>query len=469
MGNRWCRIPAGSSVVFLALAAGAILAVWLTVPVRAPVDLRIPGADRPAGLATSSESSDVFARGVLTTGTGKPFGSEGAWPQFRGPQGDGISRETFALSFQWPEKGPPVVWAVEVGEGYAGPIISQGRVYLMDYDREKQRDALRCLSLGDGAEIWRFSYPVAVKRNHGITRTVPTLAGGRVVAMGPKCHVVVVDAKTGAFQWGLDLAKDFGTTVPAWYTGQCPLVDGDTVILAPGGPEILMMGVELGGGKVRWRTPNPRGWKMTHASVVPMSLGDGKWYLYPASGGLAAVDARDGSLAWETTDWKINIATVPSPVVLGEGRVFLTGGYNAGSLLVQFGRRGGRLEATNVWRIKAEVFGATQHAPIWHGGHLYGIRADGRLVCLGADGKVVWASGPEATFGLGPLMMAGDRVLALGDTGRLVAVDASPEGYRERGVAQVMEAHEAWAPLAMAGGRLLVRDLTRMVCLNLAP
>ena len=208
---------------------------------------------------------------------------------------------------------------------------------------------------------------------------------------------------------------------------------------------------------------------MTHASVVPMTFGGGKWYLYPASGGLAVVDARDGSLAWETSEWKINIATVPSPVVLGDGRVFLTGGYNAGSLLLGFEVKEGRLGATNLWRIKADVFGATQHAPIWHGGHLYGIRADGRLVCLGLDGKIVWASGSEASFGLGPLLLVGGQILALGETGRLVAVDASPDGYRERAAAKVMEAHEAWAPLALAGGRLLVRDLTRMVCLNLAP
>lgn len=229
------------------------------------------------------------------------------------------------------------------------------------------------------------------------------------------------------------------------------------------------MGVELGSGKVRWRTPNPRGWKMTHASVVPLSLSGGKWYLYPASGGVVAVDARDGALAWDTTEWKINIATVPSPVILGDGRVFLTGGYNAGSILLRFEVKEGRLEASTVWRIKADVFGATQHAPIWHGNHLYGIRADGQLVCLGADGKVVWASGPEASFGLGPLMLAGGRILALSEKGRLAAVEANPAGYREWASAQVMDAHEAWAPLAMAGGRLLVRDLTRMVCLNLEP
>ncbi|MBL9126421.1 MAG: PQQ-like beta-propeller repeat protein [Verrucomicrobiales bacterium] len=453
------------------VAAGLVLLLvwvgWLLAPVRTPVDLRVPGRDRPAGESAAGEVQDAFAKATVVAGPGKPAAIPGAWPRFRGAGFDGVQRDAKSLTRAWGSAGPKTLWSVEVGEGFAGPAVDGGRVYLMDYDRERQRDALRCLSLEDGAEIWRFSYPMAVKRNHGLTRTVPCVANGRVVAMGPKCHVVAVDARTGAFAWGLDLARDFGTTVPPWYAGQCPWVDGDVVVLAPGGAEALLMGVDIRTGKVSWKTPNPRGWKMTHASVVPMDWDGGRWYLYPASGGIAAVDAKDGSLAWDSTVWKINIATVPTPVVLGEGRVFLTGGYGAGSMLLQFRRVDGKLDATPVWRVKPDVFGATQHTPVWDGRHLYGIRADGRLVCLGLDGKVVWAGDAGATFGLGPLMMADGLILALSEGGRLDAVEASPDGYRRLASASILEAHEAWAPLALAGERLLARDLTRMVCLDL--
>jgi outer membrane protein assembly factor BamB len=307
---------------------------------------------------------------------------------------------------------------------------------------------------------------MSVKRNHGLTRTVPTVAGGRVVAMGPKCHVVSLDAVTGAFGWGIDTVKAYGAVVPPWYTGQCPLVDGDAVILAPGGPDVLMVSVEAATGKERWRSPNPRGWKMTHASIVPMDLGGRRLYLYPASGGVVAVDAKDGAIVWETAKWKINIATVPSPVLLGEGRVFFTGGYSAGSALFRFRDEGGKVEAEEVFRVKAAVFGATQHTPVWYNGHLYGIRADGRLVCLSADGKVVWASGPDTNFGLGPVMIADGLLLAMDDAARLTLAEAVPDGYRPRVTAAVLEEGvEAWAPLALAGNRLLARDLTRMVCL----
>ena len=168
------------------------------------------------------------------------------------------------------------------------------------------------------------------------------------------------------------------------------------------------------------------------------------------------------------TDRGIYTGADGAVVVLGDGRVFLTGGYNAGSMLLQFRLTEGRLEASPVWRVKADVFGATQHSPVWDGQHLYGIRADGRLVCLGLDGKVVWASDSETTFGLGPLMLADRLILALSDDGRLDAVDATPSGFKSVAKAQILEGHEAWAPLALAGGRLLARDMTRMVCLDLA-
>ncbi len=188
------------------------LVVWLQAPLRTHVVVRVPGADRPPGETGAAASTvDVFARASLVTGPGKASELPGAWPQFRGPNLDGFSRETVPLARSWPGGKPAQLWEVEVGEGFAGPVVAQGRVFLMDYDRAEQRDALRCLSLADGAEIWRFGYPLSVKRNHGLTRTVPTVSGGLVVAMGPKCHVMAVTMETGKFQWGLDLVKDFGT------------------------------------------------------------------------------------------------------------------------------------------------------------------------------------------------------------------------------------------------------------------
>jgi outer membrane protein assembly factor BamB len=359
------------------------------------------------------------------------------------------------------------LWSVTVGEGYAGAMVSEGRVYLMDYDREGQRDALRCLSLDDGREIWRFSYPVSIKRNHGMSRTVPSLDSGLVVAIGPKCHVICLDAQTGTLQWGIDMERAFGAVVPPWYTGQCPLIDQGRVILAPGGPDSLLVAVDLESGDVVWTTPNPNRWRMTHSSVMIGEFAGRKMYVYCASGGVVGVDAEDGSLLWETPEWRISIANVPSPVLLDDGRIFFSGGYNAGSLMLQLREQNGAIEPHELFRLRPEQFGATQQTPVSYQGHLYGVRPDGQFVCLNLNGEVVWSSGPENSFGLGPFLLADGRFFVLDDSGLLSMIEATHTRFELLGQAQVLHGREAWGPLAIAGGRLLARDLERMVCLDL--
>jgi outer membrane protein assembly factor BamB len=389
------------------------------------------------------------------------------WPQFRGPNRNGISEENVRLNRTWSAAGPRQLWAVELGEGYAGPAVRDGRVYLMDYDREKKQDALRCLSLADGQEIWRYAYPVPVKRNHGMSRTVPTVTDTMVVAMGPKCHVVCLDRITGELRWGLDLVKDFGATVPPWYAGQCPLVDGDAVILAPGGNNALLVAVDNATGSNRWVTPNPRGWRMTHTSIMAADIAGERMYVYCGHSGVVGVSARTGEILWDTTAWKISIATVPSPVVLEGGRIFLSGGYNAGSLMLQVRKDGERFVAQTLFKLEPEVFGATQQTPILYQEHLYGVRPDGKFTCLDLEGKPLWVSDAGQQFGLGPFILADGVFLAVNDSGLLRMIEASPAGYKLLAQAKVLTGRESWGPLAIAGGRLLARDLTRMVCLDL--
>jgi len=355
---------------------------------------------------------------------------------------------------------------VEVGEGYAGAAILNGRVYLDDYLRDSKQDALRCLSLADGREIWRYAYPLSVKRNHGMSRTVPAVNDQIVVAMGPKCHVVCLDPATGELRWGLDLVRQYGTTVPPWYAGQCPLIDQNAVVLAPGGKAALLLACDARTGAPLWQTPNPHGWKMTHSSVMPMDFEGQRLYVYCANNGVVGVSAKDGSILWETTDWKISIATVPSPLILSDGRIFLTGGYNAGSLMLQLHKEGDRLVPRTLFKLDASVFGATQHTPILLDNYIYGVRADGKFVCLTLEGRPVWTSASGQQFGLGPFISADGLIFAMNDNGLLRLIAATPEKYTLLGQSQVLKGRESWAPMALAGGRLIARDLTRMVCLG---
>jgi len=123
---------------------------------------------------------------MLTKSDGVPANLPGAWPRFRGPNYDAISSEKGTLATAWPAEGPRVLWSVDVGEGYAGAAVLDGRAYLLDYDQGKQADVVRCLSLNDGKEIWRYSYPVKVKRDHGMSRTVPAVTDKYIVTLGPR-------------------------------------------------------------------------------------------------------------------------------------------------------------------------------------------------------------------------------------------------------------------------------------------
>jgi outer membrane protein assembly factor BamB len=430
-------------------------------------------------LEAMAESVSVPFRGRLVQADGVAADLPGAWPRFRGQGFDGISAETVPLARDWGAGELRTLWTVDVGEGYAGAAVLNGRVYLMDYDagggapesgrgatRRTGEDALRCLSLADGKEIWRYAYPIKIKRNHGMSRTGPAVTEKYAVALGPKCHVICLNAVTGELLWKLDLVKDYGTTVPPWYAGQCPLIDNGRAILAPGGDRVLMTAVDCRTGQVLWETPNPRGWNMTHSSVLPMALGGRRMYLYCGSGGVVGVAADDGRVLWENRDWKISIATIASPLILGDGRVFLTGGYNAGSMMLQVKEDGGEWSTEPLFRLKPDVFGATQHTPIYYDGHIYGVRPDGELVCLTPEGKLRWSSGAENRFGLGPFMIAGGMIYAMNDEGLLSLAEATANGYKPLAQSQVLSGHDSWGPMALAGGRLIVRDMTRMVCLD---
>ena len=486
---KWAR-HASAITATLAVVAGFAFVVWVWPRENNALQLRVPGTDAaPSG--ENGGTNPVLA-GKLLPGPGQHAPLPGSWPQFRGPNRDGISSDSSNLSRDWKTSPPRELWSLDVGEGYAGVAIYSGRVYLLDYDSDAKQSALSCLSLADGREIWRYSYPLTIKRNHGMTRTVPVVTDKFVVALDSKCNVFCLDATSGQLQWTVSLVREFGATVPEWYAGQCPLVDGDKVILAPGGDNALLLALDLATGKPVWHTPNPHDWKMTHSSIMPMDFAGRRFYVYCADKGVVGVGATDGALMWETTEWKIGIATVPSPVPLPDGRIFLTGGYGAGSLMLQLstghpltpslspsdGERDGVRGSDGlgngvapIWchplfKLPPEVFGATQHTPILKGNQLYGTRADGRFVCLSLDGRVVWSSGPGENFGLGSFLMAGDLIFVLNDSGKLSLIEASPDRLNLLGQSQVLAGRESWGPMALAGDRLFVRNLTRLVCLD---
>jgi outer membrane protein assembly factor BamB len=449
----------------LLTAAGiGLLLGWIYSYYSYTVQPRLPGQDgRPTSAAGGPAAAE--RKGTLQQFDGMPSAVTSAWPAFRGPNYDGISPESVSLVRTFPTEGPKELWRVSLGEGYAGAAVRHGRVYVIDYDMEAKADAIRCFSLDDGREIWRYSYPVAVKRNHGMSRTTPAVDDNFVVTIGPRCHVTCLDAKSGQFKWMIDLVAQYSTKEPLWYAGQCPRIENGRAIIAPAGSS-LVMAVDCQSGQVVWHTPNPDGWQMTHSSILPITFAGKRMYVYCAIGGAAGVSADDGAVLWKTDAWTLR-TNVPSPVWVGQGQIFFSAGYNKGSMMLQLKEAGGQIVPEVRFSLAPEVFGADQQTPIFYQGYLYGVRPNEEMVCLDLSGKIQWSSGSENKFGLGSYIIADGMIIALNDDGVLSLIEARSDRFALLGRAKVLEGPESWGPPALVDGRLIVRDVHTMVCLDL--
>ena len=457
--------------------SGLILFTWflLVDPVADFVEY-IPGMDnRPASM--SGESEDVVIGALYAAFDGVPSDIQGSWPRFRGEDYTNISTENIKLADSWGAAGPALLWSVDLGEGHAGPVVANGRVYLLDYDEEKRADMLRCFSLDDGKEIWRRGYDVFVKRNHGMSRTVPAVTDKYVVTIGPKCHVMCVDADSGDFRWGIDLIKDYGAEMPLWYTGQCPLIDDSLAVIAVGGTS-LIIGVDCETGGVVWETPNPNKWKMSHSSIIPYTIHGREMYVYCALVGIAGIAAHGeqvGSVLFETGLWNKNVVA-PSPLYLGDGKLFVTSGYGSGSMMLNITAENDTFAVESIQEVKpGEGIASEQQTPLWYDGHLFSILPKdagplrNQFVCYHPDDirQLVWASGTTSRFGLGPYLMADGKFFIVSDEGVLTVMQASTKEPLPLAQSKILDGHDAWGPLAIVNGRLLARDSRRLVCVDI--
>ncbi len=459
---------------FIVVALG-ILAWWLVYnPVRT-FQQSVPGMDERKTGATAvqkvniGETFNFFKTSDDIPGT--------RWPRFRGADFDNVSKENIRLIDNFGKEGPKILWKKQLGEGHAAPAIYDGRVYILDYDEASKQDLLRCFSLATGDELWQRGYHVRLKRNHGLSRTIPAVNENYVVTMGPRCQVMCVKRITGDLVWGLDLASEYDTEIPFWYTGQCPLIDNDTAIIATGG-KALLIGIDCKtGGKV-WETPNPKNWKMSHSSIMPMVFKGKKMYVYCAIGGICGVSASGadkGKILWETTGFSPAVIA-PSPLILDNGLIYMTAGYGAGAAIIQLKENGGRYTAEIIEQYKPlEGLASEQQTPIYNNGYLFGIlpKDAGELRTQFACYKVsdtknaVMSSGKTIRFGLGPYIIADNKFFILNDDGEMTIAKYSTSKFTILDKAKIIDGQDSWGPFAITGGYLLMRDSKTLVCMDI--
>jgi outer membrane protein assembly factor BamB len=463
-------------LTFLVVLAFGLLMWWLFKDPTSKFIVSLPGLDNRGAADSTSEKVEI-GKIFQTFSTDYKVMNE-TWPRFRGSDYDNISKSPVRLKEKFPASGPDIRWTLQLGEGHAGAAIYKGIVYIFDYSESEKADLLRCFSLADGKELWRRGYNISIKRNHGMSRTIPAVTDKYILTIGPRADVMCLDRETGNFRWGMNIVKEFKTEIPFWYTGQCPMIDNDIAVIATGG-NALLIGVSCETGKIVWQTPNPDGMKMSHSSVMPFTFGGRKMYVYSAVGGIAGIAADGpevGKVLWKTSAWNHSVVA-PSPVCMPDGKIFLTAGYGAGSMSLQLSENNGSFSIAVLQQyLPKEGLACEQQTPVYWQGHLFGvIPKDGgtlrnQFVCVDPLDckKMVWTSGPTNRFGLGPYMMADNKFFLLDDEGTLTIIRPSTSKYIQLDQVKVIkDGADAWAPIAVADGYMLMRDSKTMVCINM--
>jgi len=434
------------------------------------------------------------------------------WPQYLGPNRNSTSPEK-GLMRSWPEKGPEILWTVPVGKGFGGPVIKDGMVYLLDRD-DKIGDNLRCLDLSNGKELWNFAYNAPGTVMFPGSRSVPTVDGNYVYSCGHNGDLYCMDFNTHKPVWNKNVWTDFGgatgggaafgaapaNAFPIWAITQCPLVYGDLLIVASQAPKAGVVAYEKLTGNVKWTTPSLGYVGYVSPAIVKIDGKDHVVMITPSTnpfrrtrpdenemGKVVGIEPLTGNILWKYTNWYCHIP-VPSAVDAGDNKVLIAGGYELGTTMIKVEKKvDGSYGTTELFTTKE--FGDQTKPPILHKGHFYAQygtnnRNDG-MACMSMDGQIKWKTKRSPNFNKGSMILVDDLILATdgGTTLYLVAPDpsgfkplASAEMLREAGTgsendplaSRVGGRTHNWAPIALADGKLLIRDQAQLKCVKVA-
>jgi outer membrane protein assembly factor BamB len=390
------------------------------------------------------------------------------WPQWRGPQRDGISKETGLLR-EWPSEGPKLVWRVDgLGDGYSTPAVVGERIYLVS-NEGLDNEFVQALDVSDGKQIWATKLGKVgspdQRPNYPGARSTPTVDGERIYALSSDGDLACLDSESGNIRWQKNVRIEFGGKPGEWAYSESPLVDGDIVVVTPGGSEATMVALDKQTGEVEWKSQVPGGDEAGYASIVVIEAAGTKQYVQFLAGGVVGVDAATGKFLWRyDRTAQGSPANIPTPVIADE-YVYSSSGRGGGGL-VRLAANGGKIEAEEVYfdrKLPTAIGGA-----VLVGDYLYGTTRE-TMVCVDfKSGEIKWTQ-PR---GIAPasLCYADGHLYLHGESeGDMALVEATPEEYRERGrftppgVPDKGQA-KAWAYPVVADGRLYVQDWGTLWC-----
>jgi outer membrane protein assembly factor BamB len=393
------------------------------------------------------------------------------WPQYLGPYRNAISPEKGLLR-SWPKEGPKVLWTISLGAGYGGAAVSDGKVYILDRIGD-EKDMLRCLDILTGKEQWSYTYDAPGRVQHPGSRSTPAIDGNYVYTCGSFGDLYCFDKNTHKPVWHKNIWKDYDEGEgPRWAISQNPLIYVDSVIVASQTSKAGVVAYEKLTGKVKWASPAlPGGVGYVSPAIVKIDGNDNIVMVTAGSRGggggvVIGMDPGSDKQLWIYEGWSCMIP-VPNVTEIGDGRLFITGGYDAGAVMMKVEKKGDTYSVKELY--KTDDFGTHVHPAILYEGHLYAhfttnTRRDG-MVCMDLDGNVKWKTGRSPLFDKGGYILADGLILSVdGRDGILYLIEPDPAGYKELAKARLLDTNECWGPLALADGKLLIRDQKQMRC-----
>ncbi len=408
------------------------------------------------------------------------------WAQWRGPDRTGLSQET-GLAKQWPEKGPEVIWKVDhIGQGYSSLAVRGDRLFTQG--NIDGQGVVLCLSAKDGAIIWKTHPPTEKgEYQHGKgngARGTPTLDGDLLFAIGGGGDLTCMNANSGSVVWSKHLIKDFGGSLPGWGFSESPLVDGDKLIVTPGGAEGCVVALDKRNGNVIWRSKEAQD-KAHYCSAIAIESHGVRQILQFTGGSgkkgggrrndaekvepvvdvntipprVISLDAETGQLLWSYENAANATANVSTPIFQGD-KVFSSSAYGVGGGLVKLARNNAGFTAEEVFFDKKM---ANHHGGIvLVDGYLYGFGSRG-LICMNFEtGEIAWQA---QSVGKGSIVYADGFLYCYGEKNEMALVAANPKEYIEKGRFEVPAGDQlTWAYPVVANGRLYLRDMQHLAC-----
>jgi outer membrane protein assembly factor BamB len=387
------------------------------------------------------------------------------WPQWRGPHRDGISRETGLLT-KWPEDGPKLLWTTKkIGRGYSSVVVAGGRIFTVS-DRKGSCQVI-AFDEATGQELWATRIA-----GGGQPNCTPTVDGDRLYALSRDGELACLGVEKGEVRWKKSYTRDLGgRMMSGWGYSESPLVDGEKLVVTPGGDTAALVALNKQTGEVIWKAPIKDAGGSGYASVVIAEAGSIRQYvtLLGHSGGIVGVDARDGKLLWRYNKMANGTANIPTPLVRGD-LVFTSTGYGAGSALLQLvPTQTGGIELKQLYFLKGRVLQNHHGGMVLLGDHIYGGHGhnDGQPFCLNIKtGEFAWAPRRGPGSGSAAVVYADGHLYFRYEDGVMALIEASPQDYRLKSTFTLPRytGTPSWPHPVVANGRLYLRGNDVLLC-----